>query len=137
MAAVKGVSRRRRVAGGRPVVIKVRFTEDEAQTLAERAEGAGMTSPAFLAVCALTDSVDDVGVGSPTAGVAWRNAAAAELLAVVRQARGIANNLNQLTAYTHTEKRLDDDISRAIVEVRTFMTRAIQVADRLDPRRPR
>lgn len=136
MGSGMGLGKRRdRVPGGRPVQVLVKLSEDEASTIEQRAEAAGMTPASFLAVCGLADFEDIA--GAQTAGLAWRNAAAAELLAVVRQARGIATNLNQLTAYTHSEKRLDDDISRAVVEVRAVMRRALEVADRLDPRRPR
>lgn len=143
--------RRERVPGGRQVQVKVRLTEAEASMISARAEAAGLTMASYLAVIGMAEESSDMtpragGSGGAMSGgravpmavsLEWRNAAAAELLAVVRQARGVARNLNQLTHYTHSERHLHAETEQVLAETQQLIRRAVQVANLLDPRRPK
>ncbi|NYI81235.1 hypothetical protein [Nocardioides panzhihuensis] len=142
--------RRERVPGGRPVQVLVRLTEAEAGEIGRRADAAGLTAASYLAVVGMAEEAPDMapragGAGAVSGGrgvsmavsLEWRNAAAAELLAVVRQARGVARNLNQLTHYTHSERHLHAETEQVLAETLQLIRRAVQVANLLDPRRPK
>jgi hypothetical protein len=131
-------TRRERVPGGRSEVVGVRLTREELEVVTDRAAAAGLTEASYLAVLGLArDQQAPAGsAGSAAANLEWRNAAAAELLALVRQVRGIANNLNQVTYYSHQDRRLHPKVEAAVEDVSGFLDRALAVAALLDPRRP-
>jgi hypothetical protein len=134
MPAIGGGRRRRREPGGRPHKLTVRLTEEEARLVGARAAAAGLTPASFLAAAGMA-SGESAGSGGET--VAWRTSAAAELLAVVRQCRGMAANINQMAAYAHThDGRMHQKLGEALAAVEAAAGRAAAVAKRLDPRMP-
>ncbi len=115
--AVEGerVVRRRRVEGGRSLVVKVRFTAAEFEAVAAAAAAEGLTVPSFLAVGALRP-----------AGVAGADAKSAltNLVGVRRILAGVATNLNQLTAKLHGTGQLDPATGAVIEATERIMGRA-------------
>lgn len=90
--------RRRRVEGGRPIKVEVKFTEAEFEAVSLRAAAARLTVPSFLAVTALRPA----GVGEGDARSAVTN-----LVAVRRVLAGVATNLNQIAARVNGSGQVD------------------------------
>lgn len=110
--------RRRRVPGGRRVLVQVKFTEDEYVAVALRASAARLTVPSYLAITGLRPS----GVASADAKSAVTN-----LSGTRRVLAGVANNLNQLTAKLHSTGELDDSLP-VVVEAVERLTRRVDAA---------
>jgi hypothetical protein len=135
VATASGARRRRREPGGRPHKLTVRLTPEEARVVGGRAAAAGLTPASFLAAAG---TASGTAAGSGGESVAWRTSAAAELLAVVRQCRGMAANINQMAAYSHAHDGVfHEQLGQALTAVQAAAERAAEVAQRLDPRMPR
>lgn len=114
--------RRRKVAGGRERVVKVKLTDDEYAEVAARAAAVGLTVPGYLAVAGQQDIV---ATGAGGVSQLQLRALAAELYALKRILRGSGNNLNQLTRTTHATGEFQ-------VEARHHANRIAQTMPRLD-----
>lgn len=97
MAGGAGV-RRRRVPGGRPIAVQVKFTADEYAAVVLRAAAAQLSVPSYLALTALRPE---------GAGAADARSALTGLDGVRRVLAGVASNLNQLTAKLHSTGEVD------------------------------
>jgi hypothetical protein len=115
MAAVvsKG-QRRRRVAGGRPARVVVRFTVEELAAVSGRAVAAGLTVPSDLAWAGLRPE----GVEAADAKSALTN-----LVGVRRVLAGVASNLNQLTRKAHATGELDPAVPAVLDAVVRLVAR--------------
>ena len=121
------LSRRRREPGGRPHVVQVKLTDDEARLIRAAATVAGLTPASYLATHALAES-------RPAGGwtLTERRALAVELLGVTRQLRGIAANLNQIAHHANATLELTPEHTKAVEETRGVLDATRAVVERLE-----
>lgn len=92
------------VAGGRPHTVKVKLSDAERTALAERAAAADVTIQRLLVETTL-------GGGSAEPG---RAAAALRLLDFESQIARVGANVNQLTRYSHQDRRMAEHLDVAL-----------------------
>lgn len=128
-----GGARRRRVAGGRPHNVPVRFSKDEYKLLRDRAAAVGLTPSAFLAAAA--EPRDRLGLGRMSGEE--RRAWASELAAVRRLLAAVGNNLNQLARAANSGAAVDRTEAAATIDAcDRAVHRVDQVLDQLHAGRP-
>jgi len=125
-------SRRRRRFGGRAHRVTVRLDSEEYAAVAARAAGSGLTVASYLAVAGRQDAIGEGG-GRGGWSVEQRRALVAELFAVQRVLRGVATNLNQLTALANTQHEIPPAVAAAAEAAGRLMTRVERVVVALDP----
>jgi hypothetical protein len=115
--------RRRRAVGGRQRQLLVRLTDAEHSELQARASGAGVSVQRLLVESVLArDGITP----------AERRALYATLLAARRTLAGVANNLNQLTRWTHAHETAHPDIDTAIETVEDAAARLVAAVAAVD-----
>jgi uncharacterized protein (DUF1778 family) len=102
-AAAHGAARRHRVEGGRQHAVKVRFTDEEYDQIAERASAARVSVQRFLVEGAL----------APRRQVVVPAALTAELSGIRRLLANLANNVNQIARKLNATGRTDGSVSAA------------------------
>jgi hypothetical protein len=123
--------RRRRRAGGRAHRVTVRLDDAEFAAIAARAAAARVSMPSFLADAGSRDASDAGGGGGWT--VEQRRALVTELMSAQRVLRGVATNLNQLTALANAERVLPPAVGPAAEAALRLIDRVGQVVVALDP----
>lgn len=118
--------RRRRITGGRPHRVPVRFSAEEYAALRARAAAAGLTPAAYLA--AAVEPRDRLGLARMSGEE--RKGWAAELAAVRRLTAAVGNNLNQLARAANSGA--DIDRGQAAATIRACDRAVERVGDVLD-----
>lgn len=116
-------TRRRRVDGGRRRQINIRVTDVEFEQLEVRARAAGVSVPRLLVESVLARD----GVTPPE-----RRALYASFLAARRTLAGAANNLNQLTRWSHAHEEAHPEIDRATAAVEAAAARVVTAVSAVD-----
>ncbi|MGH7744978.1 MAG: plasmid mobilization protein [Candidatus Dormibacteria bacterium] len=122
--------RRRRRRGGRAHQVLVRLDDEEFAAIAARATACRLTVASYLAAAGNRDATDGGGGGW---SVEQRRALVAELFAVQRVLRGVATNLNQLTALANTQREIPPGVAGAAETAARLMARVERVVVALDP----
>lgn len=122
--------RRRRREGGRAHRVTVRLDDAEFTAIAARAAAARLTVASYLAAAGNRDGKDGRGWS-----VGQRDVLVTELLTLQRVLRGVATNLNQLTALANTQQVIPSAVGATAEAVGRLMTRVEQVVVALDPER--
>jgi hypothetical protein len=123
--------RRRRREGGRAHRVTVRLDDAEFTAIAARAAASRLTVASYLAAAGNRDAAGGTG------GVGWsveqRHALVAELFTVQRVLRGVATNLNQLTALANTQRVIPPAVGPVADAALRLMDRVERVVATLDP----
>ena len=122
--------RRRRREGGRAHRVTVRLDDAEFTAIAARAAASRLTVASYLAAAGNRDATGGTGGGW---SVEQRHALVAELFTVQRVLRGVATNLNQLTALANTQREIPPAVTATAEAASRLMARVEQVVDALDP----
>lgn len=132
--AARGATRRKRVPGGRQYAIKIRLTEQERETLADRAAAAHRSIQRFLVELALADSQQPPRPDAATT---------AELVSLRRLISNLANNMNQiarcLNSGGHPDGRLPGTAElarRALIRLDAALEAAGSPRSRIVPDNP-
>lgn len=123
--------RRRRCEGGRAHRVTVRLNAQEFAAVTVRAAAARLTVASFLADAGSREAPSTGGGGGWT--VEQRRALVAELMGVQRVLRGVATNLNQLTALANAQRVIPAAVGPAAEAAGRLMGRVEQVVSALDP----
>ena len=123
--------RRRRREGGRTHRVTVRLDDAEFAAIAARAAASRLTVASYLADAGSRDAPRAGGGAGWT--VEQRRALVTELMGAQRLLRGVATNLNQLTALAHTQRQVPPAVGPAAEAALRLMTRVEQVVAALDP----
>lgn len=129
-APVRLGRRRRRREGGREHRVQVRLDGEEYAAIAARAAAARLTVASYLAAAGSRDAA-----GGGGWSVEQRSALVAELFTVQRVLRGVATNLNQLTALANTQRVIPPAVAATAEAVGRLMARVEQVMVALNPER--
>jgi hypothetical protein len=121
--------RRRRREGGRAHRVTVRLDEREFAAVAARAAAARLTVASYLAAAGNRDGKDGRGWS-----VGQREVLVTELLMLQRVLRGVATNLNQLTALANTQRTVPPAVGATAEAVGRLMTRVEHLVAALDPK---
>lgn len=116
-------ARRRRVGGGRHRQINIRVTDVEFDAVQRRAGAAQVSIPRLL----LESVLGRDGVTS-----AERRALYASFMAARRTLAGAANNLNQLTRWSHVHEQAHADVDEATAAVEAAARRLVMAVEAVD-----
>lgn len=109
----------------------VRLDDAEFTAITARAAASRLTVASYLAVAGRQDASGEGGGGGWS--VEQRRALVAELFSVQRVLRGVATNLNQLTALANTQHEIPPAVAAAAEAASRLMTRVERVVVALDP----
>jgi hypothetical protein len=112
-SGARGAARRRRVEGGRPRAVKIRFTDAEYEAVAARAADSRVSIQRLLVAGALTSEPATTAPSALTA----------ELAGLRRLVANIANNINQIARKLNSGGRPDVGIASAADAVQRTMRR--------------
>lgn len=122
--------RRRRRSGGRAHRVTVRLDDEEFTAVTARAVASRLTVASYLAAAGARDATGGTGGGW---SVDQRRALVAELFTVQRVLRGVATNLNQLTALANTLRVIPPAVAATVEGAARLMARVERVVVALDP----
>lgn len=125
-------ARRRRRFGGRAHRVTVRLDDAEFTAITARAAASRLTVASYLAVAGRQNATGD-SEGGGGWSVEQRRALVAELFSVQRVLRGVATNLNQLTALANTQREIPPAVVGAAEAAGRLMARVERVVVALDP----
>ena len=115
--------------------VTVRLDDAEFAAVAARAAASRLTVASFLADAGSRDA-PDTGNGAGWT-VEQRRALVTELMGAQRVLRGVATNLNQLTALANTQRQFSPEVGPAAEAALRLMDRVAQVVVALEPQRPK